>query len=588
MALPPQVFLRQTDGAAIGPLALTALEVLYDAHLVDEGTPISSDGQGYRSLGDWPGLVERMQTVKEALGRGEDPWPDELPEPPPSSQARTSSASQDLAPSSSQDLPPPTRQKNLVGMLVTKAIDHATGIIQFGGEEGEIDVSVRDGKVVAVSTSIPRLVLSEHLMEAGLVDAAALAKAENNASAVGGDLGASLVAQGLLEPHVYFEALGSWAKNVLGEAASGAHGEAEFEGCDVDNPSVPFGFDRMGLAMEVVRQAFDLPALKERLLPQKRCPLVISQVEGAKPEDFKLQPRELRVLNKVNGVFTLQDVMNELGGSDDKDLALLRGVFFGEQAGFIAIGDDVAARRERAEAARLEEKLARLSQQTDFEILGIDEKSSDEDVRARFTELAKQYHPDKISPDAEPTLINVRRKLFAIVSAAFERQETEDRRYSYANELEVGAHVQGDEASHVQNVLHSETAFEKAKVLLRLRKYDEALEEIKVAITLNPTDTEFKIQREYIKYLLDTKNGKGTEAARAAIKQVFALMQNDANIASGYLVLGHLHKAVGKSDVAVRYFEKVLEYDEHHVEAQQEVRVANLRKERGKKKKRWL
>ena len=62
-------------------------------------------------------------------------------------------------------------------------------------------------------------------------------------------------------------------------------------------------------------------------------------------------------------------------------------------------------------------------------------------------------------------------------------------------------------------------------------------------------------------------------------------MKNDANIASGYLYLGHLQNAQGKEDLAFKYFEKVLEYDEHHPEALSQVRVGRLRKEKKKKKR---
>ena len=94
----------------------------------------------------------------------------------------------------------------------------------------------------------------------------------------------------------------------------------------------------------------------------------------------------------------------------------------------------------------------------------------------------------------------------------------------------------------IQQTLRAETAFKKAEIYVRVRKFDDALAEIDQAIRLNPSDAEFKIQRVYIQYLLDARKGPNEQSALAAIKQVMTLMKDNANIASGYLVLGHLHR----------------------------------------------
>ena len=572
MPLPDQFYLRQTDGSPVGPFVLTALEVLYDARVVDERTPISVDGQAYLALSEWPEVVQRLLSVKDALGRGEDPWPDQLP------------VASEMLPT--EDI----EGTNLIRMLVSKAGAHATGTLLMVAEAGEIQVDLKDGKVVDIRTEVPALVLSEYLLDRRLIDEDALARVEVNAPTVGADLGATLVAQGVLAPHAYFEAHVGWARWVLGQLATGAYGLAAFQPGDVQTPSIPFGFDRLSLPIEVVRNGIDMRNIRDHLMAAKRCPVIPSQVEGVSLEDCKLQPREFRVLNKANGVRTVQDLLQELGGSDEKDRPVLRAIYFAEQAGFIVLGEDQAGQRERAEASKLESKFRRKSLENDFEVLGIDEKSTDEEVRAKFTDLAKLYHPDTHPPDADPALIEARQKMFALVSGAFERLETEKQRYQYAHELDVGAGApQPKDALELQNTLQAETAFKKGEILSRVRKYEEALEHIDEAIRLNPRDTEFKIQREYIGYLQAAKTGNPETLAHETIRRVLHLLKDDANIASGYLVLGHLNKAVGKNEVATRYFEKVLEYDEDQPVALQEVRLANLRKDRElKRKKRWL
>ena len=572
MPLPEQVFFRHENGSAVGPFAMTALEVLYDARIVDERTPISADGHGFRVLSQWPDVLAHVMTIKDALTRGEDPWPDVLP-------------GVDYVIADGVRVP-----QNLIGALIAHAGANATGALSVESEDGRVNVAIKDGKVVALSTTVPDLVLSEYLFDEGLVDETALATAEANAPQVGGDLGAALVSQALIEPHVYFEALINWAKWVLGRAASEAYGPPTFEAVDVPSPSVPLGFDRLGLPIEIVRDAFPIAAIREMLLPKKRCPIIPSQVEGVRVEDCKLQPKELRVLNRVNGVLALKDLLGELGGSEEKDQALLRAIFFAEQAGFIVFGEDDSGRRERAEAASLEEQYKRLLEKTDFELLGIDEKSSDEEVRVQYKKIAKVYHPDTTLPtEADPALIAARHKVFTLITDAFTRQEKEADRYRYALELEQSGGIVRNDPVKVQNTLQAETEFKKSEVLVNLRKFDEAISHLNEAIRLSPDDVEFKIQQQYVLYLVAERSGNGDEAADEAIRRVLKLMNQNANVARGYLVLGYLYKAVEKLDLAHKYFEKVLEYDEDNPQAMREVRYGNLRKEREKKKKkRWL
>jgi curved DNA-binding protein len=568
VSLPSALYLRHAQGAPIGPMPLWWLEVLFDSRVVDGTTPVSLDGQRFTRLEEWPEILGRLEAVKLALSRGEDPW----------------SAPPEVEAPSVPEAPAVAAARTVIGRVVRLSAQNATGTLTLGGVDGVINLDFKDGKVAGVNTDIERLSLTNFLLEDGLVDAAALAEAQAQAPNLGGDVGGALIALGKVPPHVYFEKYLEWAKRVLGAAVAEPF-EVGFEAGDVSPPPIPLGFDRLGAAMEAVRTGLSRARLQDLLLPRRPCPLIISQVEGVKLEDVKLKPRELRALKTLDGVKTLGDLIDELGGSEEKVLPVLQAVYFGEQAGFLVFGDDPLLRKEVAEAQALEQELQRLLRKNYFEVLGVDAKTSDDDVRSRYAELAKKYHPDKIRKEAAPELLEVRRKLFALVSEASDALETEDMRYQYAHDLESGA-VGGQEAlEKAQAILQSETLFKKAEILLRVRKYDEALVHLNQAIAQNGADTEFKILREYLNYLSASKRGQGVTAAESAARTILALMKNDANIASGYLYLGHLYNAQNKDDLALKYFEKVLEYDENHPEALSQVRVGRLRKEKKKKKR---
>ncbi|MCK6547307.1 DnaJ domain-containing protein [Myxococcota bacterium] len=573
MALPAQVYLRHKDGESIGPLPLFALEVLYDARVVDDGTPVSHNGFTFKALRDLPEILLRVQEVKEQLGRGEDPWATPLstapapePEPPP--------------PKSNEREP-----KNALAAMLRAAAKKSTGQLTMAAGTDRLVLTYKDGKIVSIESNVESLTLARFLVDSGMCTEAQIAQGIERAPMMGGDLGGALISLGLVPPHTYFEKFLAWAKNTLKAAVTHGFDVPSFAAADVANPPVPLGFDRFGVLIELVREAADRTILSEALDKKKPCPLIPSHVEGVTLDELKLKPGELRVMNALNGAKTYGEILESFGGNDAKTLEVQRIVFFGEQTGLVVVGDDPLIGKELQEATKLREQLERMKTRNYFELLGITEKDSDDSARQKYTDLAKVHHPDKLRQGAAPELVEVRREIFAVISEAFEALQTSDQRYKYSHDLSTGRVGSADELAKVQAVLRAETLFKKAEILSKVKKYDEALACLDEAIQAKPDDTEFKVYRAYYGYLYAAKNGAVAEdQADKAIKQILALMKNDANIASGYMFLGLLNKAVNKPQVAVRYFEKVLEYDDKNPEAMREVRLAKLRDEKTKKK----
>jgi hypothetical protein len=578
-----QIYLRDREGESIGPLPVRALEVLFDARVVDDGTPLSEDGVMYRALRDFPELYARVIDVKEMLGRGEDPWAPPAT-PPPVARA----ASRMADPSSAASAPAYASARPLGAMLRT-AIGKESGLLSLSSDEGSLSLHYKDGKIVVIETDIEALGLAPYLVEMGVASKEAIARGEERAPAMGGDLGGALIALGLVQPHTYFEKLLGWAKRALGSVIVPGYREIGFEPRDVPNPPIPLGLDRFGILIELVRSRADRGWLEEHLGTQRNSPLILSQVEGGKLEDMKLKAAELRAINAVNGVKTLGEIIDAMGGTEQKTLEVLQVVYFAVETGFVVLGTDPLLSKEVQEAARVRDQVEKVKRKSYFEILGVNERTSDEETRNRYTELAKHNHPDTLRRGVAPELVEAKREMFALISEAFEALTTETQRLTYAHEIEAGRAGSSDDLMKVQAVLQAETLFKKAEVLAKLKKLDEAIAMLDEAIKLKGDDTEFKVFRAFYGFLAAQRAGVPeleVEAERA-IKQILALMKNDSNIAAGYMFLGQLNKVIGKQALSAKYFEKVLEYDERNPEAQREVRLHNMRAEKDKKKK-WF
>jgi tetratricopeptide (TPR) repeat protein len=563
------VFLRDREGQPVGPITPTALEVLWDARVVDRGTPVSFDGVAFGPVGDHAELLEHLEAVKRKLDEGEDPWPERVRVHAPSAPPET-----------------PGEAETTTALLLRHARLRSRGVLELPTDAGTVTLTFRDGKIVAVHADDPRFALDSWLIEAGLASTSQLDEARQRAPAMGGDLGGALVAGGALAPDVYFENLKTWARSTVGRCLLRRFDAPRFTPEDVPPPPVPLGFDRYGLLLEALREVTDRSELERRLLDRREAPLIPSQVEGASFEDMKPRPRELRVVNAINGAVTLGNLLDELGGSDDRSRDVLRAVLFATEAGFVVFGVDPRLEKDEQEARRLERLFEEMQAKNFFELFEVSEKSSDEEVRQRYADFAKLYHPDRLRQNAAPALRDITERIFAYINEVFSELETSDQRYQYALDLDAGRVGGAADRQKVEAALEAETAFKKAEILLRMKKYDEAIEQIDAALALTPGETEFQILRTYCVYLEAARKGDGEAAAATAIKTILNLMKTDANIARGYLYLGYLNKAVNKPEVATRYFKKVLEYDEAHPEATREVRLANARKERTKKR-RW-
>lgn len=567
MELPNEVFLRHSSGESVGPMPRKNFEVLYDNRVVDEGTPVSGDGASYKSLREWPELLARCLEVKEVLGEGGDPWAE--PEPEPSGP--TMAADDEEVP--------------ILRVILESAVKKVSGHLKLHASDGDVTLTFKDGTIAGIDTNIRELSMERFLLKEKLCDEKQIEQANERKPMMGGDLGGALISIGAVQPHEWFEKLLQWARGTLAGTLTHQFSSRTFEEADVPAPAVPLGMDRLGVALEIVR-GLPRSMLEEAIEDKRACVVIPSQVEGVNVEETKLKPKELRVINAVNGVKTVDGIFEKLGGSEDKNLPIYQALYFATQAGFAVWGEDPLLKKERDEAQKLEGRLERMQKQNLFEILGVTEKSDDEEVRTRYTDYAKEFHPDTIRKRAAPELLEIRQKIFTLIGEAFEALETEDQRYKYAHDLERGITGGTEDLQKVQDALHAETLFKKTEVFVRVKKLDEARSHIEEAIALNDQDIEFQIFREYIVYLQEQKAGNAEEAAKVAIKGILGLMKNNANIASGYLYLGHLHKAVNKIDLATKYFSKVLEYDEHHPEATREVRIARMRADK-KKKKRW-
>lgn len=541
--------------------------MLFGARIVDRNTPISDDGRTFIKLGEHPAIWPRLLQVEALLVEGHDPWPDTrdtlVPEAAPGDEVHL------------DDTPP-------LAVLFGCALRGSTGVLRVSSLPGTVELSYLDGKIVELNTDNGELSLAAYLITEAAVDARKVEQAVLRAPAMGGDLGGALIALGVLPPHVYLEKLSGWGRWLLAELITWTSGMALLDPVPVFSPPVPLGYDRFGVLVEALKLV-PRPFFEAALELRQHLPVIPSHVEGYSLETLKLPPRELRVIKAIDGAKKLSAILEaQKAGGVEQELSALRAIYLATSIGFLVFGEDLEAPKDREQARLLREQLASFRDLSPLEVLGVKPNASDDDVRARYMQLAKEHHPDRVKQNAAPELVDAQRQMFAAIQSAYEAVETAEQRDALKRAADMG-YAGVDEQAIVRAALEAETCFKKAEVLFKVKKYAEGLEQLEQALKRKPDDIEFQIHHVYYRLLASKATDDGI---RAAITSITNLLKKDPNLASALLILGRLHRQIGDQERSVKCFKKVLDFDPRNHEAASEVRLANLRQQ--KEKKKWL
>ncbi|HEY2030275.1 MAG TPA: DnaJ domain-containing protein [Myxococcales bacterium] len=215
---------------------------------------------------------------------------------------------------------------------------------------------------------------------------------------------------------------------------------------------------------------------------------------------------------------------------------------------------------------RLSALLERLDKADHFEALGVARQGATAaEARRNFFVLAKELHPDTVTNPADGALREVKERLFARINAASQVLGDDKRRKDYEEELDGKAG-----AVDVARIFAAEESFQRGEILIKARKYKEGLEHLEKAIDLNGEEAEFYAWRGYARFLLAQDRKAIFDETAADCRRAMKMQER---CVPAHLFLGHMAKVTGDQKLAARCYEKVLQLEPSHVEAQRELRL---------------
>jgi curved DNA-binding protein CbpA len=218
-----------------------------------------------------------------------------------------------------------------------------------------------------------------------------------------------------------------------------------------------------------------------------------------------------------------------------------------------------------------------LKEKNHFQVLELARSATTDVIRDQYFKLAKVFHPDRCAVMGAPEMRAAAEEVFRRINEAHTVLTNPEARKAYEEELD-GA---GDK-KEVQNALEAEFVFQKGVIFFRKKNYAEALHHFEEAFRLNPKEGE---HQAWIAWTLfhDPKQKREQSLARAKdllLKAIKAAPQN----ATCHYYLGEVYLALGDEKRAKTCFNRTVECQENHVEANRHLRLMAMRKEKEQKK----
>ena len=209
-----------------------------------------------------------------------------------------------------------------------------------------------------------------------------------------------------------------------------------------------------------------------------------------------------------------------------------------------------------------------MKKQNFFEIFGLTTKADAGSIKIAYFKLAKLYHPDTVPPGAPEAYAKVKADIFARIGEANRTLVDEKTRNDYIADLEAGG--SGGDKIDVAQILAAEEMFQKGMILVKARKYPEALKMLDDAIKGNPEEGEFYAWRAYAKF---ASNADRKVGASEAAKDFAICNRKNPRCAALWYYQGQVAKLTGDTHTAKRHFQKTVELQPDHIDAQRELRM---------------
>ena len=238
-------------------------------------------------------------------------------------------------------------------------------------------------------------------------------------------------------------------------------------------------------------------------------------------------------------------------------------------------GLDAEQQKRWEEVARV---ISMMDRQNYFEMLGVKESAEGNDISKKYMSLAKIWHPDRLPPELSELRPWVE-EIFHLFTVASDTLGDAKKRIEYQKTVMQGGGT--PESERKLNVMvEAAINFQKVDVLVKRRRYDDALEICEAAMGVVRKEADYPAMTAWILLLRDGIDDEAVaNRIRDLLRKAFAINPDHVH---GHFVRANFLKRQGDHDKALKHFKKVSKLDPKNLEALREVRIGNMRQSRGR------
>ncbi|MAI78649.1 MAG: hypothetical protein CL917_06905 [Deltaproteobacteria bacterium] len=428
--------------------------------------------------------------------------------------------------------------------------------LRFSGELTLLQHSIRksfifkNGAPVQSESNLAGDSMTAFLSRSSPLNATEQLKIRQQKERTGGHEGLALIELGLIEPASLFELLQKQTQSALWECFGWASGSYVLnKKVHTDERLAPFQSDPMRLVQEGLSRYWNVERLLQELQENfylypvihphlgkmvKRVSLPLDcQPRLWNPRlnfsqnlaDTELSPSTLSalwVLKECGGFRFLDSHANETTQPEARVLPQVKIESKKKQASSLKVIPDTKNGGNAPLSNFRTELTARKSAAESkdyYGLLGCSPKANNRELRKAYLAAAKKFHPDTLGRRGLATLRDETADLFARLTDAFELLSDPARRQAYDE-----GHTEEKDNLEANRVAGAELLYQKAKVLLRMGNFREAIAYLQEAIGLFPEESTFHSDLGWALY---KKTPSEPEAAREALDCAIEIMPQD-------------------------------------------------------------
>jgi len=277
-------------------------------------------------------------------------------------------------------------------------------------------------------------------------------------------------------------------------------------------------------------------------------------------QDIKLEEKEREVLFLIDGRRTIQEILSLSPLDNFRTLKILYGLLSTKIIEYkeenkikeCKLGELIMKEPEGEIDAAFVEKVEgiynKLNSINYYDILGINENASPDEVRGAYYKKTKEFHPDRHFQLPTGTLKNKLISLFSFLTKAYETLSDQEMRLEYNKNLSSVAITMEERNSEI-----ARAQFIEGKEALRKGSYTEATELFRQAIH---NDNSVAVYHFCLGLVLEKE-----EKHQDAEKSIITALKLEPSNADYMAELGHIYLKISSDSKAKDIFEEAIKFD---------------------------